>query len=197
MIQRAPIITCTPPVVDSNLLKNKNFDDVINDETSVTTTLEALVAWRTTENLVLVGDDNQLRPPVFTGSPLPRSRYVPPALDPDTAIGYAPPNDTNVLGFHRLQMAAVSSYPPPSLNPQPRRQPSIIDLETYNLDDDRCAMPTPGSEENPFYQVMQTSLFARFGDPRMPTFLLADQLRMPAGMMHMSNDIIYEGKLRG
>lgn len=50
---------------------------------------------------------------------------------------------------------------------------------------------------------MQTSLFARFRDLGIATFLLTDQMRMlagkmrmPAGMMHMANDIVYEGKLR-
>ena len=52
------------------------------------------------------------------------------------------------------------------------------------------------NEGNPFYKTMQYSLFAHFRDLGMPTFLLTDQMRMPAGMMHMSNDIIYERKLR-
>ena len=60
-----------------------------------------------------------------------------------------------------------------------------------------------GQKETPFYQIMQTSLFAHFRDLGMPTFLLTDQIRMlagkmrmPAGMMHMANDIVYEGELR-
>ena len=63
---------------------NKYFDDVINDETSVNITLELLCAWladnlcdsiprtltvwRQQENFWLIGDDFQLKPPVFTGS---------------------------------------------------------------------------------------------------------------------------------
>ena len=43
---------------------------------------------------------------------------------------------------------------------------------------------------------MQTSTFARFRDLNFPAFLLNEQMRMPAGMMHMSNDIIYSGKLK-
>ena len=30
----------------------------------------------------------------------------------------------------------------------------------------------------------------------MPAFLLNEQMRMPAGMMYLSNDIIYQGKLQ-
>ena len=56
VVHRARIITCTPPVVDSKLFKAKHFDDMINDETSVTTSLELLCAWRQIENLVLIGD---------------------------------------------------------------------------------------------------------------------------------------------
>ena len=119
VIHRAHIIACTPAVATSDLLKGKTFGDVLNDETSVTTSLELLCAWRQIENLVLIGDDFQLKPPVFTGS-----------------------------------------------------------------------------QENPFYKMMEYSTFARFRDLDMPAFLLTDQMRMPAGMMHLSNSIIYGGKLR-
>ena len=117
--QRARIIACTPPVVDSELLKAKRFDDIINDETSVTTALKALVAWRGDETLIQIGDDNELKPPVFTEK-----------------------------------------------------------------------------EKNPFYKTMEYSPFASFRDLDMPAFLLTDQKRRPAGMMHLSNAIIYSEKLR-
>ena len=119
VIHRAQIIACTPAVVTWDLFKNKTFSDILNDESSVTTTLELLCAWRQHENLILIDGDFQLQPPVFIGS-----------------------------------------------------------------------------EENPFYNTMQHSSFARFRDLDMPAFLLTDQMRMPAGMMHLSNDIIYSGKLR-
>lgn len=119
VLQRAHIIACTPATVSSELLKPVNFNDVINDETSVTTMLELLSAWRSIENLVLIGDDFQLKPPVFTG----------PA-------------------------------------------------------------------ENPFHRTIEYSPFARFRDLHMPAFLLNEQMRMPLGMMHLSNDMIYNGKIK-
>ena len=119
VIQRADIIAATPAVVASEALKPKVFHDVINDETSVTTALETLTSWRSTETLMLIGDHLQLNPPVFTGE-----------------------------------------------------------------------------AENPFYRIMQTSTFARFRELNFPAFLLNEQMRMPAGMMHMSNEIIYSGKLK-
>ena len=42
---------------------------------------------------------------------------------------------------------------------------------------------------------MTTSKFARFRDLHMPAFLLNEQMRMPAGMIHLSNEIIYGGRL--
>lgn len=118
-MQRAHIVACTPAVVSSELLKSINFNDVINDETSVTTMLELLSAWRSDEKLVLIGDHFQLAPPVFTAA-----------------------------------------------------------------------------AENPFCRIMGHSPFARFRDLHMPAFLLNEQMRMPAGMMHLSNDVIYGGKLK-
>ena len=41
MIQRV-ILAASPAVVASDLMKSKNFDDVINDETSIITALEML-----------------------------------------------------------------------------------------------------------------------------------------------------------
>ena len=86
---------------------------------SVTTLLELLSAWRSTEKLVWIGDDCQLEPLVFTG-PM----------------------------------------------------------------------------ENPFHRTMEYSPFARFRDLYVPDFLLNEQMRMPAGMMHLSNDVIYGGRLK-
>ena len=106
-------------MVASELFKATNSDCVLNDETSVTTALELLTAWRSIENLVMIGDDNQLAPPVFTGA-----------------------------------------------------------------------------EQNPFYRLMAYSPFARFRALHGPAFLLTEQMRMPAGMMHLSNDVIYAGKLK-
>ena len=39
-------------------------------------------------------------------------------------------------------------------------------------------------------------MFARYRDLYMPAFLLNEQMRMPAGMMHLSNDMIYQSKLQ-
>ena len=72
------------------------------------------------------------------------SRDGPDTVAPDTVIGYGPPDDTNVSGYNQLQLAALSSHPPPLLNPQPRRQPSFIDLESYNLSTSQSATPIPG-----------------------------------------------------
>lgn len=83
----------------------------------MTTQLELLTAWRSVENLILIGDDFQLSPPVLT-------------------------------------------------------------------------MPT----ENPFCRIMGYSPFARFRDLHMPAFLLNEQMRMPADLMHLANDIIYSWK---
>ena len=47
-------------------MKAKRFNDVINDETSMTTALEVPTAWRSNENLILIGDDLQLATPVYT-----------------------------------------------------------------------------------------------------------------------------------
>lgn len=105
-------------MVVSDDFKTNIFDNVINDETSITTALKTLTAWRSNETLVMIGDDFQLALPVLTGL-----------------------------------------------------------------------------SENPSYQAMSTSTFACFRDLHMPAFLLNEQMRMPAGMVHLSNDIIYSGKL--
>ena len=67
IVQRAHIIVCTPAIASSELLKPTNFNEVINDETLVTTMLELLYAWRSIEKLILIEDDFQLKPLVFTG----------------------------------------------------------------------------------------------------------------------------------
>ena len=43
VIQRADIVIATPAVVASEMMKGKKFNDVINDETSMTTVLEVLM----------------------------------------------------------------------------------------------------------------------------------------------------------
>lgn len=119
VVQRAQIIARTPAVVSSELLKSINFNGVINDETSVTTMLELLSDWRSDEKPILIGDDFQLAPPVFTA----------PA-------------------------------------------------------------------ENPFCRIVGHSPFARFRDLHMPAFLLNEQMRMPAGLIHLPNDTVYDGRLK-
>ena len=119
VLQRADIIACTPAAVASESLKAKNFDDVLNDETSGTTALELLTAWRSVERLIMIGDDYQLALPVFTTS-----------------------------------------------------------------------------TENPFCRIMGHSPFVRFRDLHTSALLLNEQKRMPAGMIHLSNDIIYGRRLR-
>ena len=42
---------------------------------------------------------------------------------------------------------------------------------------------------------MQNSTFARLRDLHFPAFLLHEQMRMPQGMMHLSNDTVYDKKL--
>lgn len=64
VIQRADIVITTPAVVASEMMKAKKFKDVTNDETSMTTELEVLMAWRSNKNLILIGDDLQLASPV-------------------------------------------------------------------------------------------------------------------------------------
>lgn len=119
VIQRAEIVIATPAMVASEMTKAKKFNDVINDETSMTTALEVLMAWRSNKNIILIGDDLQLASPVY--------------------------------------IVAV---------------------------------------ENLFFKTLGISMFARYRDLYMPAFLLNGQMRMPAGMMHLSNDIIYQEKLR-
>lgn len=119
VIQRADNVIATPAVVASEVMKAKKFNDVINDETSMSTTLEVLMAWRSNTNLILIRDDLQLASPVY--------------------------------------IVAV---------------------------------------ENLFFKTLGNSMFARYRDLYMPAFLLNEQMRMPAGMMHLSNDMIYQGKLQ-
>lgn len=68
VIQRADIVIATPAVVASEMMKAKKFNDVINDETSMTAALEVLMAWRSNKNLILIGDDLQLASPVYIGA---------------------------------------------------------------------------------------------------------------------------------
>ena len=87
VFQRAQIVAATPAMIAAEDFKQKTFTNIINDETSVTTVLETLAtftdimsdetsvttaletlaAWRSDETLILIGDDLQLDPPVFTG----------------------------------------------------------------------------------------------------------------------------------
>ena len=88
---------------------------------------------------------NEWRQRLSTRTPPSGSPYVPNTIDLDTAIGYAPSNDVDAYasGYHQLRIAAQSSFPSIYAQPQPRRQSSILDLENYDLDDSRCATPTP------------------------------------------------------
>ncbi|KAM0794716.1 hypothetical protein BDR22DRAFT_967478 [Usnea florida] len=87
---------------------------------------------------------NEWRRRLSPETPPSGSPYVPNTIDLDTAIGYVPHNDVDAYasGYHQLRIAAQSSFPSLTAQPQPRRQPSILDLEDYDLDS-RCATPTP------------------------------------------------------
>ena len=63
----ARILAATPEVVASENVKQKAFEDFINDEASVTIALETLVARRFKETLIAIGDDLQLASRAFTG----------------------------------------------------------------------------------------------------------------------------------
>lgn len=118
-VQFALIVVCTPTQVASDLIKDKQFDLVINDETSVITVCEILVAWRPKETLILIGDDEQMGPTVLTGR-----------------------------------------------------------------------------EKNPICRILRDPGFARWRDAYMPAFRLDEQMRMPVGMAHTSNEVIYKGMLK-
>ena len=115
----ANVVVCTTTQVASGLFRAKFFDVVINDETSVTTLCEILLAWRRHETLILIGDDEQLGPTVLTAK-----------------------------------------------------------------------------DKNPMYRTLKDSAFARWRDIYMPAFRLDEQMRMPVGMAHPSNEVIYKGMLK-
>jgi superfamily I DNA and/or RNA helicase len=65
-IQIALIVICTTTQVASDVVKDKLFDLINNDETSVATIYEMLVAWCQNETLIIIGDDEQMGPSVLT-----------------------------------------------------------------------------------------------------------------------------------
>ena len=102
--------------MDSELLQAKHLDDVVNDETSVTTALEALTALRGDETFAMIGDDNQLKSPVFAGgeenafyqkmqySPFARFRDLDmPAYLLTDQMAYASRVDAHVKHLHLLR----------------------------------------------------------------------------------------------
>ena len=166
VIHRADIIAATPAVVASETLKSKAFHDVISDETSATTALETLSSWRSTETLILIGDNLRLEPPVFTSE----------AENPFYRIMRTSTFATNYISCMRYACSAETLIP---IGDDLQQDPPVF----------------TGRKENPFYRTMQDSTFARLRDLHFPAFLLKEQMHMPRGMMHLSNDIVYDKKL--